>query len=386
MIRNHLDEAILNVSTHTGRTDAPSVSIVIKALNEEAKIGRCIECALAVLAELDGDSEVILADSVSSDRTIEIAQRYPITIVQLADASERGCGAGVQLGYQHSRGDFVMLLDGDMQLLPGFLPKALARLAAAPKLAGVAGLVEDTSIVNEADRARVASGALSKPVNSAPWLNGGGLYRRAAIAEVGDYAANRNLKAWEEAELGMRLTAAGWSLERIAVRSTLHTGHSDDTFSLFRKRWASRRAMASGVLVKQSLGKPWLPKLLLLLYPAFLALSLWVVAIAVIGVGVASQRWDWAIRFGALIAALAIAFVLYKRSLKRALISVYLYHYMAAALLLGLRDPVKDPTAEIASVDLSPLSPDVTALALRRPKSRGGQFSDRVTSLTLNSR
>lgn len=337
----------------------PSVSVVIKALNEEAKIGPCIESALAALAELDCDSEVIVADSVSSDRTIEIARRYPITVVQLADAAERGCGTGVQLGYQHSSGSFVMLLDGDMQLLPGFLRQALDRFAAQPKLAGVAGLVEDTSIVNEADRARVASGVISRPVQSARWLDGGGLYRRTAIVEAGGYAANRNLKAWEEAELGLRLTAAGWSLERIPVRSTLHTGHSDGTFALFRKRWASRRAMASGVLIRQSVGKPWLPEVFRLLWPALLTTLLWSAAIATIAISVASQRWEWVAGFGIVATALAIALVLFKRSFARAAVSLCLYHYMAAAMLLGLRDPVKDPRARIASVDLSPATRDV---------------------------
>ena len=36
----------------------------------------------------------------------------------------RSCGVGAQLGYAISRGDFVYVLDGDMQLLPGFLSAA----------------------------------------------------------------------------------------------------------------------------------------------------------------------------------------------------------------------------------------------------------------------
>lgn len=373
------------VSVGTRSGGAPSVSVVIKALNEEAKIGRCIESALSALAELDGASEVILADSLSDDRTVETARHYPITIVQLADASERGCGTGVQLGYQHSRGDFVMLLDGDMQLLPGFLRKALDRFAADPKLAGVAGVIEDTSIVNEADRARVASGAISRPLSSARWLNGGGLYRRAAIVQVGGYAADRNLKAWEEAELGMRLTTAGWSLERIGVRSTLHTGHPDHTLALFRKRWVNRRAMASGVLIKQSLGKPWFPNVLLLLAPALLTLLLWALAITAMGICIVTQRWALAVGFSVTVAAMAVAFVLYKRSLTRALVSLGLYHYSAAALVLGLQDPIKDPAARIDSVVLARFSLDATNLASSPAHQNTQRTVDSVSPLTLDS-
>jgi glycosyltransferase involved in cell wall biosynthesis len=70
----------------------PTVSVIIKALNEERNIARAIESALAALNKVDG--EIILADGGSSDRTVEIASRYPITIVQLTNASDRSCGSG----------------------------------------------------------------------------------------------------------------------------------------------------------------------------------------------------------------------------------------------------------------------------------------------------
>ena len=179
--------AIQDLTRLGGSEPLPTISIVIKALNEETKIGRCIESAVAALGELPNPSEIVLADSVSTDRTVEIARRYPVRIVQFQHASERGCGAAVQLGYQHSRGDFVMLLDGDMELLPGFLPFALKKLAREPSLAGVAGLVEDTSIKNAFDRRRVATGAINRPLRAANWLSGGGLYRRDAILDAGGY-------------------------------------------------------------------------------------------------------------------------------------------------------------------------------------------------------
>jgi glycosyltransferase involved in cell wall biosynthesis len=51
------------------------VSIVIKVLNEEFNIRRAIESSLAAVAHHDG--EVIVADSVSTDQTIEIAKQFP---------------------------------------------------------------------------------------------------------------------------------------------------------------------------------------------------------------------------------------------------------------------------------------------------------------------
>lgn len=115
------------------------VSVIIKALNEEKKISAAIESALRAVRKVGG--EVILADSCSTDKTVELALAYPIRIVQLANADERCCGVGPQLGYQHSHGEFVYLLDGDMQMLEGFLEVALDFMLAHPEVAGVGGQV-----------------------------------------------------------------------------------------------------------------------------------------------------------------------------------------------------------------------------------------------------
>ena len=337
----------------SNREPLPTISVVIKALNEEVKIGRCLESALAALGELPNPSEIVLADSVSTDRTVEIAQRYPVTIVQFRHAQERGCGAAVQLGYQHSRGDFIMLLDGDMEILPGFLSIAMQKLVAEPGLAGVAGLVEDTSIRNAFDRRRVTTGAISKPAQAPGWLSGGGLYRRKAILDAGGYAADRNLKAWEEAELGMRLAAAGWSLERIDARSTRHTGHMASTFELLRSSWKSRRAMANGVLIKQALGMPWMFQAFKLLLHPLLVILMWFGALIVVGVGVATGGWQWAAIYVLVVLCLVLLFAAHKRSLTQALVSFALWHFMAAALLFGLGQPITNPRSRIESVQLA---------------------------------
>ncbi len=112
------------------------LSIGIKALNEEKRIRAALESALAAASPYNG--EVILADSGSTDRTIEIAREYPVRIVQLAHPEERSCGAGAQLAFQFAQGEFFYLLDGDMTLIPGFLDHALQFLEAHPDAAGVA--------------------------------------------------------------------------------------------------------------------------------------------------------------------------------------------------------------------------------------------------------
>src|SRR5205085_1323815 len=109
---------------------------------EEANIAKAIESALRAIASIGG--EVILADALSSDRTVPIAQRFPITVVQLRHAADRGCGTGPQLGFQYAQGEFIYLLDGDMELQAGFLEAALPHLQSESDLAGVGGLIEES--------------------------------------------------------------------------------------------------------------------------------------------------------------------------------------------------------------------------------------------------
>lgn len=68
----------------------PTVSVIIKALNEEDHIASAIESALAGTAGMN--AEIILADSLSTDRTIEIAKQYPIRIASLSRPQDRSCG------------------------------------------------------------------------------------------------------------------------------------------------------------------------------------------------------------------------------------------------------------------------------------------------------
>ncbi len=97
------------------------LSVVIIAKNEEEIIGDCIQSVLTALecakeTEIIKTYEVILSDSASTDRTIEIAKRYPIKILQLDSSWPLSCGAGVHIGLLSAKGRYTCIVDGDMTL------------------------------------------------------------------------------------------------------------------------------------------------------------------------------------------------------------------------------------------------------------------------------
>ena len=228
------------------------ISIIIKAWNEERHIGAALASSLAALEGLSG--EVILADCGSLDRTVEVARGYPVTVVQLADPGERTCGIAAQMGFQQASGSFIYLLDGDMVLNRDFLTPALELLERTPRLAAVAGLLEELGGGSYEFDSRIVKGEHAPGV--AGWLNGGGLYRREAIESVG-YLTNRNLHACEEMELGLRLSRAGWGLRRLDLPALLHHGHTDATFALLFRRWRSGALLGSGELLRSAWGTPY---------------------------------------------------------------------------------------------------------------------------------
>jgi GT2 family glycosyltransferase len=228
----------------------PLVSVVIKTLNEEEKIGACLTSVLE--ATKPYRTQIIVADSRSEDATVAVARRFGVDVIRLAPTEPRGCGIGAQLGFQYSAGEYVLLLDGDMRLAAGFLPAALQTLEADRSIAGVAGRLDldDANLEYRLRRDRYMPHLRSGPVDR---LDGGGLYRRAAIDSVG-YLTDRNLHSYEEFELALRLRAVGWRLVRLAATSVHHYGHRTPATSLLMRRWRSRYTDGQGEVLRATLG------------------------------------------------------------------------------------------------------------------------------------
>ncbi len=62
--------------------EAPNTSVLILTRNEAENIGPCLDTVLA--QKWPSPLEIILIDSESSDRTVEIASRYPLKLYRLA--------------------------------------------------------------------------------------------------------------------------------------------------------------------------------------------------------------------------------------------------------------------------------------------------------------
>lgn len=325
-----------------------TVSVIMKTLNEERRIAAAVESALTAIASVGG-GEVIVADSGSSDRTVEIASTYPATVVQIAAPARPSCGLGPQLGFQYSAHPFVCLMDGDMTLDAGFLQDALAYLEAHPEAAGVTGHVVEMNVENLEFARRVRRAAPENRIGDIDRMNGGGLYRREAVAQAG-YFSDRNLHGYEEFDLGVRLRSLGWTLHRLDRPFVEHFGHTLNAYALLVRRWRSKYLRGVGELLRAAWGKPYFGMLL----KELPELRLWAVVYAWLAAVLVAPLLAPSLGLG-LLASLALlllpiaAMSLKQKSLSLGVYAVVAWLFHAAALPLGFLQRRRAPEAWIES-------------------------------------
>jgi len=145
---------------------------------------------------------------------------------------------------------YVQFIDGDCELIPGWIEQAIETLDNDDKLAIACGRrrerFPDASIYN-----RLADMEWNTPVGEAKACGGDALIRVSAIREVNGY--NETLIGGEEPEMCIRLRQRGWKIARIDADMTYH-----DAAMLKFSQWWKRSirggwAMAEGAAMH---GKP----------------------------------------------------------------------------------------------------------------------------------
>lgn len=90
----------------------PYVSVVIPTLNEEANIAGVIKNVRHMLSGYD--HEIIVVDSDSTDRTVEIARRMGARVIN----GPKGKGASLIRGLDQARGKILISMDADFSNEP----------------------------------------------------------------------------------------------------------------------------------------------------------------------------------------------------------------------------------------------------------------------------
>jgi glycosyltransferase involved in cell wall biosynthesis len=97
----------------------PGVSAIVVCYNEEDNIGRC-------LSSLRWCDEIVVVDSFSTDRTVEICRQFTNIIIEREWAGYRD-----QKAFAHSKAtkDWVLMIDSDEEVTPELKNEILEQLA-----------------------------------------------------------------------------------------------------------------------------------------------------------------------------------------------------------------------------------------------------------------
>jgi dolichyl-phosphate beta-glucosyltransferase len=107
--------------------DSPFLSIIIPAYNEENRLPNTLAQVLDFIQTQSFETEVLVVENGSQDRTLQIAQEYAATHArfQVIHEIERGKGRAVKRGMLAAGGKFRFMCDADLSMPVGEIPRFL---------------------------------------------------------------------------------------------------------------------------------------------------------------------------------------------------------------------------------------------------------------------
>ena len=162
--------------------------------------------------------------------------------VRIRAEPQTTAGLGRFAGAKEARGEYLLFLDGDLQLLPGFCEKALMEMDASG-CSGVCGIREDLywqggQIVSRDENYFRCTGR-----RECPEFGGAVMLTAEALAACGGWSTDTI--ACEEAELHARLRGMGCRITELPVPMIRHNDAVRDNRSLL-STFLSRRRLGEG--------------------------------------------------------------------------------------------------------------------------------------------
>ncbi|OFZ15364.1 MAG: hypothetical protein A2Z20_06850 [Bdellovibrionales bacterium RBG_16_40_8] len=228
--------------------ELPKVSIIVPCYNEENSIYKVIQN----LADIKYPNyEIVVVDDGSTDNTYinatSAAQSSLKVAVSVFRKTNGGKASALNYGFRHSTGNFILCVDADSKLSSDTLISAIQHFK-NPRVGSVAGFVNIGNIqnilvafqqleymigLNYLRRAYSFLGIV--PIVPGPI----GMFRRAALQDVGAFTEDKNIFA-EDAELSLRLVAAGW-LTKSEENMVAYTEAPTKLDALLRQRYRWNR-------------------------------------------------------------------------------------------------------------------------------------------------
>jgi len=220
-----------------------SIGVVIIGRNEGERLKRCFESVLETSKNIPGMSKkIVYVDSGSTDNSISIAKNLGIPFVELDRSIPFSAARGRNAGFDYlmsinSELEYVQFVDGDCQLIDGWLKNAVDFLNNNKSYAIVCGRLRerhpDKSIYN-----RLCDIEWNGSIGDSDSCGGIFMIRAKAYKDVG--GMNSTVIAGEESEMCIRLRLKDWKIFRLDHDMAWH----DAEMTKFSQWW--KRAKRTG--------------------------------------------------------------------------------------------------------------------------------------------
>jgi GT2 family glycosyltransferase len=214
----------------------PGLGCVVIGRNEGERLRRCLESLIGRAGH------IVYVDSGSSDGSRDLARGLGVEVVELdlsvpfTAARARNAGFDRLLAMAPELA-LVQFVDGDCEVVTGWLERAHARLQERPDLGVVCGRRRER-FPERSPYNRLCDVEWDTPIGDAAACGGDAMMRAQALRAVGGFRPD--LIAGEEPELCVRLRLAAWRIERLDAEMTLH----DADIKHFSQWW--KRAVRAG--------------------------------------------------------------------------------------------------------------------------------------------
>lgn len=222
-------------SAGTNLSNMP-LAVVAIGRNEGERLRKCL-CSVADKADV-----LVYVDSGSTDGSVDFAKSLGAEVVVLDTSipftAARARNEGMRRAQQRiPHLQWIQFVDGDCEIVDGWLERAKEFLTNTPKAAAVFGRRRER-FPNQSVYNQLCDIEWSVSPGEVKYCGGDVMFRYSAIAEQNGY--REDLIAGEEPELCVRLRAKGWFIHCIEGEMTMH----DAAMTRFSQWW--RRTVRCG--------------------------------------------------------------------------------------------------------------------------------------------
>ena len=208
------------------------VSLYIPCFNAQATIHQCLK---AVFQQKHPLKEVVVIDDGSTDKTVEIASRYPVKIIK--HGTNKGLAAARNTAIKNIKTGFIASLDADCIPEPDWLLKLMKGFSSS-KIAGIGGRLLEVYSDSPCDRWRsvhMRQDWGDKETSPAFLFGSNSVFRKKALLKIGLYN-EKFTSNYVDVDMCRRLKKERWRLVYIPNAIANHF-KKDDISTLLNNYW-----------------------------------------------------------------------------------------------------------------------------------------------------